>query len=90
MFAMFLPLQYNSVGNYLLILVFRYRIRMGCYRSHNKGSLYVYQFNSVEKQMEDKDICLRPVYEKIFKSKLKLLLPFHSGVEIPEAEVHNK
>ena len=87
---MFLPLQYNSVRNYLLILVFRYQIRMGCYRSHNKGSLYVYQFNSIEKQMEDKDICLRPVYAKIFKSKPKLLLPFHSGVERPEAEVHNK
>ena len=36
------------------------------------GSLYVYQFNPIEKQVEDKDICLRPVCAKIFKFKLKL------------------
>ena len=33
-----------------------------CCRPNNTGSLYVHQFNLVVKQIEDKDINVRPVY----------------------------
>ena len=33
-----------------------------CCRPNNTGSLYVHQFNMVVKQIEDKDINVRPVY----------------------------
>ena len=47
-----------------------------CYKSHKTGSLYVYQFNPIENQIKDKDICLRRFYAKIFKLKIMLVLAF--------------
>ena len=61
---MFLPLHYNKVRDYLLILDFPISNRTG---SHNTGPLYLYQFNPIEKQIEDKDICLRVVYAKVIQ-----------------------
>ena len=49
---------------------------MDCYRSQTTGSLYVKQFNPIEKQIKDKEICLRPIYAKIFQLKLTFVLFF--------------
>ena len=62
--------------DYLLIYFFPYRTGFDCYRSNNKGSRYVNQINPIGKQLRDNDICLRPVYAKIFKLKLTLGWPF--------------
>ena len=66
---MFLPLHCSSF-DYMLILVFNYRIELGGYRSHNTGSLYVYQINPIRKQIDDKDSCLSLVHAKLFNHKL--------------------
>ena len=73
---MYLPLQYNSVRNYLLILVYSISSRTRFATDHTIRDLYVYRFNPIDKQIQDKDIFLRPVYANIFKLKLMLVLAF--------------
>ena len=62
--AMFLPFHYNSVRSSILILVFIVSIWTGFATDHTIRALYVFQFNPIEKEIEDKDLFLRFVYLK--------------------------
>ena len=82
-------INYFSSELFADLSFFKYQFELDCYRSHNTGSLYVYQFNPIEKsKIEDKDICLRSVCAKIFIFKLKLAFAFCTHkLRMPEVGV---
>ena len=63
MSTMFLRLHYRfGVSLFDNRSSFISKLAWVCCRPNNTGSLYEYQFNLVVKQIEDKDISVRPVY----------------------------
>ena len=62
--AKFLPSHFTSVRNYLLILVFPVSNWTGLLQITQYGIFICIQFNPIGKQIEDKDICPRPVHAK--------------------------